>query len=212
MGEAGHYPDGGPQRVGDAGGFLPAQGFHGVQIDFPVEDQVQSVSGYGEAGVRNQVGASFQRGGDAGQVPQVSVRINNGAGIQVDQGQGEALFRVEEQIVPDDHVDVGSVHIISGRDVQLGIGVRTGMGGVCRSRSVDEEREFLHSSPGVEASFIVVAAGGGFSAQNQFTAVVFDESLEGAGAGYGGTAVGFHGGQDGGAVQHQVSGNVRTGE
>ena len=38
MGEAVHHPDGGPQCVGDAGGFLSAQGLHGVDVDLAVED------------------------------------------------------------------------------------------------------------------------------------------------------------------------------
>ena len=84
--------------------------------------------------------------------------------------------------------------MVGGRDVHLGIGVRSGMGGVRRRRSVHDEREFLHSPPRVQAAFIVVVACGGAGADHDFTAVIGNLSLEGAGTGDGGTAVGFHAG------------------
>ena len=194
MGEAVHHPDGGPQRVGDAGGFLSAQGLHGVDVDLAAENQVQAVVGNREAGIRDQVRAALQRGVDAGEVPQGSVRINDRIGVQVDQGEGEALFLAEKQVVSNDHIDVRSIHMVGGRDVHLGIGVRSGMGGVRRRRSVHDEREFLHSPPRVQAAFIVVVACGGAGADHDFTAVIGNLSLEGAGTGDGRTAVGFHAG------------------
>lgn len=123
MGEAVHHADGGPQCVGNAGGFFPAQSLHGVDVDLAVEDQVKPVVGNREAGVRDQVRASLQRGINAGQFPQGTVRINDGVRVQVDQGQGEALFLVEEQVVSDDHVDVNPLHIVGGRDIHPGVGV-----------------------------------------------------------------------------------------
>ena len=155
---------------------------------------MQAVVGNREAGIRDQVRAALQRGVDAGEVPQGSVRINDRIGVQVDQGEGEALFLAEKQVVSNDHIDVRSIHMVGGRDVHLGIGVRSGMGGVRRRRSVHDEREFLHSPPRVQAAFIVVVACGGAGADHDFTAVIGNLSLEGAGTGDGRTAVGFHAG------------------